>query len=217
MQSKFRIHEQRGEMSSRPRSFALVHLQMFLMAILFSCIPSSQAFEMRMTYKSPVKSSVGKLVDRRFSRDSAGPGDSPRPSSSKSAYAAGISYAPAPGAVDDSFEQRMRNMVLGNPKRTVATVVPKRKLPPNVHVVQTLQEYKKMVADETQSIVAVRFYAPWCKVRLHIFFRSSFSLEQELCQKLSVRSHRFSFLNLPFRHVELSHLSIITWRRSIQM
>jgi hypothetical protein len=56
-----------------------------------------------MTYKSPVKSSVGKLVDRRFSRDSAGPGDSPRPSSSKSAYAAGISYAPAPGAVDDSF------------------------------------------------------------------------------------------------------------------
>jgi hypothetical protein len=75
----------------------------------------------------------------------------------------------------------MRDMVLGNQKQIevarTATALPTRKfarksppaqLPPNVHVVSTLQDYKTMVADETQSVVAVRFYAPWCKVSIRL-------------------------------------------------
>jgi hypothetical protein len=130
-----------------------------------------------MVYKPPVKSSVGKLHGPRFSRDlSARQGDSPSrsSSSSKSASAAGISYDYQPAAsdtpsttTDDSFERRMRDMVLGNQKQRKAprtTTMPTKKLPPNVRIVETLQEYKKVVADETESVVAVRFYAPWCKV-----------------------------------------------------
>lgn len=188
MQSTARIPQHRGEMPTRQRSFASVHLQMFLVAIVFSCIPSSQSFNMKMEYKPPVKSSVGKLHDGRFSRDlSARQGDSlPRSSSSsKSASAAGISYyeptsAVPPPASDDSFERRMRDMVLGNQKQRensrTATALPTRKfarklpqteLPPNVHAVETLADYKRVVADETESVVAVRFYAPWCKVSIH--------------------------------------------------
>jgi hypothetical protein len=189
MQSTSRIPQHRGEMLSRQRTSASVHLQMFWMAIVFSCIPSSQSFSMKMgEYKPPVKSSVGKLHDGRFSRDlSASQGNSSpsrsRSSSSKSASAAGISYyEPASDLTssstsDDSFEKRMRDMVLGNEKQRevarTATALPTRKfarklpptiLPPNVHKIETLQDYKTMVADETESVVAVRFYAPWCKV-----------------------------------------------------
>lgn len=34
---------------------------------------------------------------------------------------------------------------------------------PNIHLVETLQEYKDVVATETEKIVVVRFYAEWCK------------------------------------------------------
>jgi hypothetical protein len=189
MQSIARIPQHRGELPSRQRSVALQHLQMFLMAIVFSCIPSSLSFNMQMGYKPPVKSSVGKLYGGRFSRDlSASQGNSSpsRSSSSKSASAAGISYyEPASDLTsptsDDSFERRMRDMVLGNQKQRevarTATALPTRKvarksppaqLPPNVHVVETLQDFKTIVADETESVVAVRFYAPWCKVSIHL-------------------------------------------------
>jgi hypothetical protein len=191
MQSIARIPQHRGELPSRQRSVALQHLQMFLMAIVFSCIPSSLSFNMQMGYKPPVKSSVGKLYGGRFSRDlSASQGNSSpsRSSSSKSASAAGISYyEPASDLTsptsDDSFERRMRDMVLGNqkqrevartatapalPTRKVARKSPPAQLPPNVHVVETLQDFKTIVADETESVVAVRFYAPWCKVSIHL-------------------------------------------------
>ena len=38
-----------------------------------------------------------------------------------------------------------------------------RHLPSNVVTVETLAEYKTVVGDETHKVVAVRFYAPWCK------------------------------------------------------
>jgi hypothetical protein len=213
MQSTSRINQQRGEMPSRSRSFAWVHLQMFLMAVVFSCIPSSRAFNLQMTYKPPVKSSVGKLQDPRFSRDlSARQGDSPsRSSSSKSASAAGVSYyqpaSDTPTATsDDSFERRMRDMVLGNQKQrkvTRTTTMPTRKLPPNVRMVETLQEYKKVVADETESVVAVRFYAPWCKVSKHC------TLELEYCQKSYSALIAFCFISTN-RHVKPSLQCFIT-------
>jgi hypothetical protein len=62
-----------------------------------------------------------------------------------------------------SFEDRMRNMVLGRRKEKTVAIQPK--LPDNVKIVSTLGEYKKVVGGEKKSIVVVRFFAPWCKVR----------------------------------------------------
>jgi len=161
-----------------PVVFQRLMMLVAMAAMVLACIPVSSAFTMRMEYTPPVKASVGKLNNRRLSRDSTTkPGDSDsasRSSSSKSAYAAGAAfYQPPPSPASpsaDSFEIRMRAMVLGNQKKRVITrkaARPTRKLPPNVCVVESLKDYKRVVADETDRVVAVRFYAPWCKVRLH--------------------------------------------------
>jgi hypothetical protein len=242
MQSTSRIPQQRGEMPSRQRTSASVQM-VFLMAIVFSCIPSSQSFNMQMgEYKPPVKSSVGKIHDGRFSRDlSASQGSSSlsRSSSSSKSASAGISYyEPAsdlnPTASDDSFEKRMRDMVLGNQKQRevarTATALPTRKfarklpptiLPPNVHKIETLQDYKTMVADETDAVVAVRFYAPWCKVRTHFVAVVFLWHWNEYLLYIARKCIVYSRVLLPFpptsyyRHVELWLLCFITWRRYI--
>lgn len=38
-----------------------------------------------------------------------------------------------------------------------------RRLPSNVQKVETLEEYKRIVGDESSKPVFVRFYAPWCR------------------------------------------------------
>ena len=150
--------------------------------LLISCIvlsllwmPTSTAFQVTMTtgssYKPPVKSSVKKMYERRYgdapssSRSASSP-QQQRSSSdrrtAKSAHAGTLSM-PQPR----SFEQRMRDMVLGSP----AAVAPmqeqqgqQRSLPSNVQTIETLQDYKRVVGDEREKIVAVRFYATYCKV-----------------------------------------------------
>ena len=65
-----------------------------------------------------------------------------------------------------SFEERMRDLVMGGRTTTAKpTGSSDSKLPKNVKVVKTLDEYKKVVGDERDRIVVVRFFAPWCKVR----------------------------------------------------
>jgi hypothetical protein len=63
-----------------------------------------------------------------------------------------------------SFEDRMRGMVLGGRKKKQATKE-KQQLPQNIKVVRNLDEYKTVVGGERERIVVVRFFAPWCKVR----------------------------------------------------
>lgn len=48
-------------------------------------------------------------------------------------------------------------------KRVVSNSKAGQRRPNNVLVVNTLEEYKAVVADETEKIVVVRFYAKWCK------------------------------------------------------
>ena len=60
----------------------------------------------------------------------------------------------------------MRDLVMGGRTTTAKpTGSSDSKLPKNVKVVKTLDEYKKVVGDERDRIVVVRFFAPWCKVR----------------------------------------------------
>lgn len=37
--------------------------------------------------------------------------------------------------------------------------------PKNLKRLSTMDEFKKIVGDEKEKIVVVRWYAPWCKVR----------------------------------------------------
>ena len=154
------------------------------------------AFRISMEYRPPVKSSVRKLggLDSRGYLASTPSGGS---SSSSSAASGGnrdvqraahaLSYhgaaaSPATTArspVRQSFERRMRNLVLGNPQPPQTnhhaptenallspsrTTMPRVALPPNVRTVHSLSDYKALVGDERNKMVVVRFYADWCRV-----------------------------------------------------
>ena len=126
-------------------------------AALFLTVPCISSFQLGMEYKPPVKSSVKKLQDQRFNREHA-----QERTSSRSSFA-GV-YSPPPTR-PASFERRMRDLVLNAPtqqqRRSSAAV---DHLPKNVFHVETLQDYKTVVGDEEEKIVAVRFYASYCKV-----------------------------------------------------
>jgi thiol-disulfide isomerase/thioredoxin len=65
------------------------------------------------------------------------------------------------------FQERMRKLVTGgsgsrqSDGSTTTTSATRR--PRNVQEVQTLQEYRRVVSDEADKLVVVRFYATWCK------------------------------------------------------
>ena len=60
------------------------------------------------------------------------------------------------------FEERMRNLVRRQKQKE--KVRKGERLPSNVKVVQNLDDYKRIVVDEKERIVVVRFFATWCKV-----------------------------------------------------
>jgi hypothetical protein len=127
-------------------------------------LPVVESFNLWMgEYQPPVKSSVSKLYDRRFPRDFSTGGKTPSRSSSREAYAGAIAQ---PTQTGTSFERRMRDLVLGTQSltRPKPQVVRSPAAPANVLTIETLQEYKKVVGDENERMVAVRFYAPWCRV-----------------------------------------------------
>lgn len=78
---------------------------------------------------------------------------------------------PPPSATDAGFEERMKKIVLQQQqqqqqqKRPSAAVSapsrPRSRSP--VTEVLTLEDYKKVVAEERERVTVVRFYAPWCR------------------------------------------------------
>ena len=68
-----------------------------------------------------------------------------------------------------SFEERMRGIALGRKRRLKIEKEPnlngsKTNRPRNLQVVETLDEYKKIVGEEKEKLTVVRFFATWCKV-----------------------------------------------------
>ena len=133
-------------------------MMMLSWMLLFS---SASSFSLQMDYKPPVQSSVSKLRNSRFRSSTT----STNKKSSTSNQAA-ASYVSTPQEVATSstgtFEDRMRGLVFGK-KKEQSQAKETRNLPANVFVVDNLQEYKRVVGEETSRVVAVRFYAPWCK------------------------------------------------------
>ncbi len=62
------------------------------------------------------------------------------------------------------FARRMKNIISKENKRkppgSNVNAAPK-----NLMRIKTLSEFKKIVGDEKEKLVVVRWYAPWCKVR----------------------------------------------------
>lgn len=143
-------------------------------ALMLPC--STSGFSMTMEYKPPVKSSVGKIRNSRFSESrSRSTSSQSRSPTHKSAYAGALvpppssMMPPTTGQRPRSFEDRMRDLVLGpttKPKKpAAAAAAPRaRSKPANIKMVETLADFKSVVADEKDRIVAVRFHAPWCRV-----------------------------------------------------
>ena len=120
-------------------------------------------------------------------------------------YATSVEHPP-PGASD--FAKRMRNLALPNPP-------PKNKAisgrPPNVIEVTSLEDYKQVVGEEKDKIVAVRFYAPWCgacKAAAPSFYRVAHSLQDKVkfvdvpVTKESAKLHQgLGIPTIPFAHI----------------
>ena len=152
--------------SSRP------FLACFVLLFLLTVLPTTHGFSMKHhhdnSYKPPVQRSVRKLLQqRRRSSTSTSPTDasSNNNSNKRSAFAGTLSM-PAPATTSTtttSFEERMRNLVVPQPKQRQ---LPTR--PSNVQLVDNLHQYKQVVGDETEQFVVVRFYADYCKVRTRV-------------------------------------------------
>jgi hypothetical protein len=154
------------------------------MVALSSGFQLTDSFGISMEYRPPLKSSVNKLLsDRRNPNGAAsfgqastsssrgrGGGASPAQNAHAIAYGVPTSSSTSPSSSSTSFERRMRQLVLGAPIRgpsasdatSTGAAAP---LPRNVHLVQSLTDFKKLVGDETSKMVVVRFYASWCRVR----------------------------------------------------
>lgn len=61
-----------------------------------------------------------------------------------------------------SFAKRMKNIINKEAKMKKKPRV-SSKAPKNLMRIKTLEEFKKVVGDEKDKIVVVRWYAPWCK------------------------------------------------------
>jgi hypothetical protein len=125
MQSISRIPQIAAKCRSGQRTSALVaSADVSMMVIVFSCIPSSQSFNMQMGEYSSVNGSVVSFM-MEVSRDlSASQGNSSVKVllrkicfCSRDLLRTVASDLTSSSTSDDSFEKRMRDMVLGNQKQ----------------------------------------------------------------------------------------------------
>ena len=55
--------------------------------------------------------------------------------------------------------------------------------PINFHIVHTLQQFKSIITHESykNQVIVVRFFAPWCKVRIYIVFSYKREIRFYIC------------------------------------
>lgn len=213
------------------------HRSVHIRWVFCCCIALSFAWEsatgfrisMMSDYRPPVKSSVKKLYDRRYTDSvSIGTGNTnnlqrTRPStnhlhpSQTSSTSAKASYAGTLSIPAPSFEERMRKAVLGSPISKSNIQRPGSRstsrqghLPSNVQTIETLQEYKRVVGDEREKIVAVRFFASYCKacqaVAPHYYklardFPDAIFVDVPVTAKNAALHQGLGVNSLPFAHI----------------
>lgn len=116
----------------------------------------------------------------------------------------------------EDFAKRMRNIALPSPPKK-KKAQPGR--PDSILEVTSLQDYKKVVAQETDKIVAVRFFAPWCracKAAAPSFFRLARSLEDKVkfvdvpVTKDNAALHQgLGIPSLPYSHIYVPEAGLV--------
>lgn len=116
---------------------------------------------------------------------------------------------------DTGFRSRMRRMIRGRQRKVDRKLrqveleqerdqpaVEQEENNTGIIEVRTIQEYKKEVADERNSLVVVRFYAPWCRACAAmepLYRRLSRSYSSSITSTDSVENHR-----LPVKFVQVT-------------
>lgn len=184
-----------------------------------------------MKYKPPVQTSVSKLRNSRFGGLRPTGGNQPTQtktskqaaasfvnvpqdiatSSPQSSSSSSLSTSTTPTPKPRSFEERMRGLVLGNRRNSKKQdEQTRRKIPRNVHTVETLQDFKLIVGEESSKIVAVRFFAPWCracKVMQPLFYRMAHKFPNVVFVDVPVTDENTNLhqglgvTSLPFGHI----------------
>jgi len=151
-------------------------------------------------------SSSQRIAEQRFgvARQSEEP---IQPPSLRSKPALSMSSALMERSKAPTFEERMRNVVLGNRKKKKDIA---NKLPENVEIIRTVDDYKRIVVDEKDRIVVVRFFAPWCKACKAItpfFYRVArqctdvLFVEVPVTEKTTALHQGLGISKLPFTHI----------------
>ncbi|KAL7559430.1 hypothetical protein ACA910_009990 [Epithemia clementina (nom. ined.)] len=190
--------------------------------------------------RPPVRLSLRKPYDPRNRGNKSGAGlPSPdqfnakkdnqyrKTSSSQSAVAGGTSYASASSRQGpSSFEQRMRDALFrqDSPRRNRRTEGNQQleeeasptadsrvtAHPPNLITINSLSEYKRVVGEELDRVVAVRFHAPYCRACRAVtpaFYKLAWSnpdvvfVDVPLTDTTAVIHQGLRVPSLPFAHI----------------
>ncbi|GKY96830.1 hypothetical protein MPSEU_000642200 [Mayamaea pseudoterrestris] len=196
-----------------------IHTIMICFASFTLMAVHSEAFTISMDYQPPVKSSVSKMYDRRMSRtstmeSSASSTSNPnsRSSSRKEAFAG--AYAPENVSLPSStssFERRMREMALGTQNKILRKKqTEEQHRPANVYIVESLEDYRRVVGEEKDRVVAVRFHASWCRAckavtpyfyRLAALHKDIVFVDVPVTQDNAVIHQGLGVPSLPFGHI----------------
>jgi len=102
-------------------------------------------------------------------------------------HIANVAVAEAPTSA--SFHQRMRDIVFTKTARTTEKTGNRvNKKPANLQTIETLEEYKNVIANQGDKIVVVRFFATWCKACKAI---------QPFFYRLAHRNPNIAFVDVP--------------------
>lgn len=130
-------------------------------------------------------------------------------------FAPTLPYSSVPdeeSSIRSNFDKRMRDLVFGKKERLAPS--PRRrsggKRPENIRTVESLQEYKAVVANEKERIVVVRFFATWCKACKAIapgFYRLARNYPNVLFVEVPVTDHNaalhqgLGIPSIPYGHI----------------
>ena len=165
IQCKYSSNSHQNNMPMRiSNRFSFLYFAILAASMLM--IPSAESF--CITQPTTIRSStvgIQSASSATFSKPSTN--FQYKPQSTSTIASATIDSPPSSSASEmSSFQKRMLERM--NPtKKKMAT---NRNIPANLMKIETLLEYKKVVGGNTDKLIVVRFYAPWCKVRYRYFY-----------------------------------------------
>jgi len=186
-----------GKKRLKPKKRSRITAAIFLCSAIIQA-PSAAAF----TITSPASTSVATAMATKITSPAGAP-------NSSALYA--LAYDKPPSEMSD-FQKRMRKLVVGKP----ASATEKNRMrrnkntPENLRIVETLEEYKKVIKGNNDKIVVVRFYAPWCKAckaiapayyRLAGVYKNTLFLDIPVSPDNSNLHQGLGVPSLPFGHI----------------